>query len=152
MFTICLLLANIHDNIIFVLEHVLLSSGEVRSLEWSVWLRSLHSISDHACRIEGANMCKQTDHVTGIRPLTFAIHCTSMAILDVPWTLTPGQILEHFGVDAGTGLSEDRARKHADIYGRNGRSYTSPTVTHRHLMSSHVPQSCPMTLQRPCGS
>lgn len=75
-----------------------------------------------------------------------------MAILDVPWALTPGQILEHFSVDEGTGLSKDRALKHADIYGRNGRSRTSPTATHGHLISGHVPQSCLMTLQRLCGS
>ncbi|KAL4067672.1 hypothetical protein J3A83DRAFT_4097783 [Scleroderma citrinum] len=50
-----------------------------------------------------------------------------MAILDVPWTLTPDQILEHFRVDADTGLSQDQTRKHADIYGRNELPDDPPT-------------------------
>lgn len=45
-----------------------------------------------------------------------------MSVLDVPWTLTPEQILEHFRVDVCSGLSSDQAERHAKIYGRNGRS------------------------------
>ncbi|KAI6099892.1 hypothetical protein EDD16DRAFT_1657508 [Pisolithus croceorrhizus] len=50
-----------------------------------------------------------------------------MAVLDVPWTLTADQILEHFGVDPSTGLSKDQARRHADIYGRNELPEAPPT-------------------------
>ncbi|KAI6150727.1 hypothetical protein BKA82DRAFT_952133 [Pisolithus tinctorius] len=50
-----------------------------------------------------------------------------MGLLDVPWTLTAGQILEHFGVDPDTGLSKDQANKHADIYGRNELPEAPPT-------------------------
>lgn len=40
--------------------------------------------------------------------------------MEAPWTKTPDQILEHFGVDPNRGLSSDQAAKHAEIYGKNG--------------------------------
>ncbi|KAH7889652.1 hypothetical protein F5I97DRAFT_1800705 [Phlebopus sp. FC_14] len=42
-----------------------------------------------------------------------------MTILDTPWTLEPGQLLEHFGVDPSRGLTAHQAAKHAQVYGRN---------------------------------
>jgi hypothetical protein len=40
--------------------------------------------------------------------------------MEAPWTKSPDQILEHFGVDSDRGLSSDQAAKHAEIYGKNG--------------------------------
>ncbi|KAG9318524.1 Ca-transporting ATPase [Chiua virens] len=50
-----------------------------------------------------------------------------MTILDAPWTLTPGQIIEHFSVDPLAGLSDDLAAKHALLYGKNELPEDPPT-------------------------
>ncbi|KAG6815872.1 hypothetical protein H0H87_010615 [Tephrocybe sp. NHM501043] len=47
--------------------------------------------------------------------------------MDTPWTHSPEEILQHFGVDASTGLSVDQASKHAEIYGRNELPEDPPT-------------------------
>ncbi|TFK42951.1 Ca-transporting ATPase [Crucibulum laeve] len=39
--------------------------------------------------------------------------------MEAPWTKTPQEILEHYGVDATRGLTFDQAAKHAEIYGKN---------------------------------
>ncbi|KAF8655969.1 hypothetical protein AX16_002829 [Volvariella volvacea WC 439] len=47
--------------------------------------------------------------------------------MDAPWTKTPNQILEHFGVNPKLGLSDDQAIKHAELYGRNELPEDPPT-------------------------
>ncbi|KAG6886006.1 hypothetical protein C0993_006122 [Termitomyces sp. T159_Od127] len=47
--------------------------------------------------------------------------------MDNPWTHSPEQILQHFGVDANTGLSPEQVVKHAEIYGRNELPEDPPT-------------------------
>lgn len=42
--------------------------------------------------------------------------------MEAPWTKSPDEILQHFGVDANKGLNSDQAAKHAEIYGKNGMS------------------------------
>ncbi|KAJ6546503.1 Ca-transporting ATPase [Mycena vulgaris] len=39
--------------------------------------------------------------------------------MEAPWSQTPAQILEHFGVHPDRGLSSDQAAKHAQVYGKN---------------------------------
>ncbi|KAJ7046600.1 hypothetical protein C8F04DRAFT_1307441 [Mycena alexandri] len=39
--------------------------------------------------------------------------------MDAPWSQTPAQILEHFGVHPDRGLSADQAANHAQVYGKN---------------------------------
>ncbi|KAJ7219107.1 Ca-transporting ATPase [Mycena pura] len=39
--------------------------------------------------------------------------------MEAPWSLTPEQVLEHFGVNPERGLSSDQAAKHAQVYGKN---------------------------------
>ncbi|KAJ7109199.1 hypothetical protein C8R44DRAFT_278871 [Mycena epipterygia] len=39
--------------------------------------------------------------------------------MEAPWSQTPEQILEHFGVHPDRGLSSDQAAKHAQVYGKN---------------------------------
>lgn len=39
--------------------------------------------------------------------------------MQAPWTKSPHEILEHFGVDPNRGLSADQAAKHAEVYGKN---------------------------------
>lgn len=53
-----------------------------------------------------------------------------MTILDAPWTLAPSQILEHFAVNAVTGLSNDQAANHALLYGRNGAPFSCSPFPH----------------------
>jgi P-type Ca2+ transporter type 2A len=43
-----------------------------------------------------------------------------MVGLEVPWTNTPEEILQHFSVDPVRGLTSAQAAKHAEIYGKNG--------------------------------
>jgi Ca2+ transporting ATPase len=40
--------------------------------------------------------------------------------MDAPWTNSPQEILQHFGVDSTRGLTSAQAAKHAELYGRNG--------------------------------
>jgi Cation transporter/ATPase, N-terminus len=40
--------------------------------------------------------------------------------MDLPWTLSPQVILDHFQVDPSRGLTSRQAAKHAEIYGTNG--------------------------------
>ncbi|KAH0584307.1 hypothetical protein H2248_009852 [Termitomyces sp. 'cryptogamus'] len=47
--------------------------------------------------------------------------------MDTPWTRSPEEILQHFGVDARTGLSPGQVAKHAEIYGRNELPEDPPT-------------------------
>lgn len=70
-----------------------------------------------------------------------------MTLLDAPWTLAPGQILEHFAVDPAVGLSGQQAANHALLYGRNGAPFTlSP------LLTLTPRQSYQRSPQPPCGS
>lgn len=100
-------------------------------------------------RVGAEGQTRANKLTTSQAALAFALQA-SMAVLDAPWTLTPDQILEHFGVDVGTGLSADRASKHADIYGRNGQCYNYPAATHHHLMvrpcSTELPDAPPTPL------
>lgn len=43
-----------------------------------------------------------------------------MSPVEAPWTKTPEEISQHFSVDTSRGLSSDLAKKHAEIYGKNG--------------------------------
>ncbi|KAG2157422.1 hypothetical protein DEU56DRAFT_19365 [Suillus clintonianus] len=47
--------------------------------------------------------------------------------MDHPWTSTPGQVLEHFGVDSSRGLTAAHAAKHAEVYGKNELPEDPPT-------------------------
>ncbi|RDB24075.1 Sarcoplasmic/endoplasmic reticulum calcium ATPase 3 [Hypsizygus marmoreus] len=47
--------------------------------------------------------------------------------MDVPWTKSPQDILQHFGVDPKQGLSPEQAAKHAEIYGKNELPEDPPT-------------------------
>ncbi|KAG6831310.1 hypothetical protein H0H92_011517 [Tricholoma furcatifolium] len=47
--------------------------------------------------------------------------------MDTPWTHSPEEILQHFSVDATSGLSADQVSKHAEIYGRNELPEEPPT-------------------------
>ncbi|KAF9009385.1 Ca-transporting ATPase [Cyathus striatus] len=47
--------------------------------------------------------------------------------MDAPWTRSPAEILEHYGVDPSRGLTADQAAKHAQIYGRNELPEEPPT-------------------------
>jgi Cation transporter/ATPase, N-terminus. len=42
--------------------------------------------------------------------------------MESPWTKSPTAVLEHFGVNANRGLSSEQAAKHAELYGKNGKS------------------------------
>jgi len=42
--------------------------------------------------------------------------------MESPWTKSPRAILEHFGVDTTRGLTSDQAARHAELYGKNGKS------------------------------
>lgn len=46
--------------------------------------------------------------------------------MEAPWTKTPQEILEYFGVNPNDGLSEDQVVKHAGIYGKNGMQTFGP--------------------------
>ncbi|KAK7043644.1 hypothetical protein VNI00_008255 [Paramarasmius palmivorus] len=50
-----------------------------------------------------------------------------MVGLEVPWTKTPEEILQHFSVDPVRGLSSAQAAKHAEIYGKNELPEEPPT-------------------------
>ncbi|KAJ6547383.1 Ca-transporting ATPase [Mycena capillaripes] len=39
--------------------------------------------------------------------------------MEAPWSQTPDQVLEHFGVHPDRGLTSDQAAKHAQVYGKN---------------------------------
>ena len=39
-----------------------------------------------------------------------------------PWTETPRAILSYYNVDPDVGLTTDQAARHAEIYGKNGKS------------------------------
>ncbi|KAJ7905322.1 hypothetical protein B0H14DRAFT_2659857 [Mycena olivaceomarginata] len=39
--------------------------------------------------------------------------------MEAPWSQTPAQVLEHFGVHPERGLSSDQAAQHAQVYGKN---------------------------------
>ncbi|EDR10933.1 Ca-transporting ATPase [Laccaria bicolor S238N-H82] len=39
--------------------------------------------------------------------------------MEAPWTRTPEEILQHYGVDPQRGLTSDQASKHAELYGKN---------------------------------
>ncbi|THH19979.1 hypothetical protein EUX98_g8674 [Antrodiella citrinella] len=47
--------------------------------------------------------------------------------LDSPWTKSPEDILQHFSVDPSSGLTSDRAAKHAELYGKNELPEDPPT-------------------------
>lgn len=44
----------------------------------------------------------------------------SALLLQHPWTWTPSDILNHFGVHPLRGLSSAEAARHAALYGKNG--------------------------------
>jgi Ca2+ transporting ATPase len=45
--------------------------------------------------------------------------------MEAPWSQTPAQVLEHFGVHPERGLSSDQAAQHAQVYGKNGTASLS---------------------------
>lgn len=45
---------------------------------------------------------------------------TGISLMEAPWTKSPKEILEHYGVDPVRGLTTAQAAKHAQIYGKNG--------------------------------
>jgi len=47
--------------------------------------------------------------------------------MEAPWTKSPHEILEYYGVDPNRGLSSDQAEKHAEIYGKNELPEDPPT-------------------------
>ncbi|KAG6821180.1 hypothetical protein H0H93_005400 [Arthromyces matolae] len=47
--------------------------------------------------------------------------------MDTPWTHSPEEILQYYGVDTTAGLSPEQAAKHAEIYGRNELPEEPPT-------------------------
>ncbi|KAF8343779.1 calcium-transporting ATPase [Cantharellus anzutake] len=47
--------------------------------------------------------------------------------MNFPWTRSPQSILEHYNVDPRLGLSVERAREHAEVYGRNELPDDPPT-------------------------
>jgi hypothetical protein len=70
--------------------------------------------------------------------------------MEAPWTKSPREILEHYGVDPNRGLSSDQAAKHAEIYGKNGafdaNHIPSPTYC------TNLPQNCLRILQLHSGN
>lgn len=40
--------------------------------------------------------------------------------MEAPWTKSPEHILQHFSVNAESGLSTEQAAQHAELYGKNG--------------------------------
>ena len=44
--------------------------------------------------------------------------------MEAPWTKTPAEVLQHYGVDPARGLSADQAAMHAELYGKNGMCTT----------------------------
>ncbi|KAL1728673.1 hypothetical protein EV714DRAFT_214773 [Schizophyllum commune] len=47
--------------------------------------------------------------------------------MDAPWTKTPKEVFEHFGIDPNRGLTADQAAKHAELYGKNELPEDPPT-------------------------
>ncbi|PVG02212.1 calcium ATPase [Serendipita vermifera] len=47
--------------------------------------------------------------------------------MDAAWTRSSDQVLQHFGVEASTGLSSDSVQRHQTIYGRNELPEDEPT-------------------------
>lgn len=43
--------------------------------------------------------------------------------MEAPWTKSGEQILQYFAVDPTRGLTSDAAAKHAELYGKNGKSH-----------------------------
>jgi Cation transporter/ATPase, N-terminus len=51
--------------------------------------------------------------------------------MEAPWTKSPEDLLQHFHVSSGDGLSPDQVKKHAQIYGTNGRLSSLRSETSR---------------------
>ncbi|KAK0197253.1 Ca-transporting ATPase [Armillaria mellea] len=47
--------------------------------------------------------------------------------MEAPWTKSPKEILQHFGVDPSRGLTSAQAAKHAELYGKNELPEDPPT-------------------------
>ncbi|KAK0503109.1 Ca-transporting ATPase [Armillaria luteobubalina] len=47
--------------------------------------------------------------------------------MEAPWTKSPEEILQHFGVDPNRGLTSAQAAKHAELYGKNELPEDPPT-------------------------
>ncbi|KAF8911134.1 calcium-transporting ATPase [Gymnopilus junonius] len=47
--------------------------------------------------------------------------------MEAPWTKTPQEVLDYFGVNPKDGLSENQVAKHAEIYGKNELPEEPPT-------------------------
>ncbi|KAK0483482.1 Ca-transporting ATPase [Armillaria novae-zelandiae] len=47
--------------------------------------------------------------------------------MEAPWTKSPEEILQHFGVDPSRGLTSAQAAKHAELYGKNELPEDPPT-------------------------
>ncbi|PPQ68498.1 hypothetical protein CVT26_003437 [Gymnopilus dilepis] len=67
--------------------------------------------------------------------------------MEAPWTKTPQEILDYFGVNPKDGLSEDQVAKHAEIYGRNGtRAWPLSPPLHAHILLAELPEDPPTPL------
>jgi hypothetical protein len=88
-----------------------------------------------------------TLHPTGYIPQR---HLRRATVMEAPWTKSPHEILEHFGVDSNRGLSSDQAAKHAEIYGKNGMFDTNYILPPSYCII--LKQNCLRKLQRHSGS
>jgi Ca2+ transporting ATPase len=54
--------------------------------------------------------------------------------METPWTNTPEQVLQHFGVDSSRGLTSAQAAKHAELYGKNGMADLAAEAAQSHFL------------------
>ena len=67
--------------------------------------------------------------------------------MEAPWTKTPQEILDYFGVNPKDGLSEDQVAKHAEIYGRNGmHAWPLSHQLHAQKLLTELPEDPPTPL------
>lgn len=68
--------------------------------------------------------------------------------MEAPWTKSPEEILQHFGVDPSRGLTSAQAAKHAELYGKNGTNAIScfnSAIAHSHTLLE-LPEDPPTPL------
>ncbi len=68
--------------------------------------------------------------------------------MEAPWTKSPEEILQHFGVDPSRGLTSAQAAKHAELYGKNGTNAIScfnGAIAHSHTLLE-LPEDPPTPL------
>ena len=66
--------------------------------------------------------------------------------MDAPWTKTPKEVFEHFGIDPNRGLTADQAAKHAELYGKNGAFSIPEGVTRFAHARAELPEDPPTPL------